>query len=1171
MTSRLNIYQSNRLENLFELMQALFAVPLADPFASEKIIVSSKGMERWLRFQLAARVGICSGVDFALPAGFIWRLLQDAMPGLPADSPYSSSPLAWRLFRLLTESSAREASPIVAAYLAEGDARRRMALAGKLADVFDQYLVFRSDWIAEWEAGRLVGLGADEAWQAMLWQEVKQSIESESAAENTENSIPHRAEMFIRLFDQWAQNPQVLVQRLPERLTVFGVSSMPPAYIDVLGALSEHIDVNLFLLNPCREDWGAIVSPRAFARAELEKQPQESLYLDIGHPLLASMGKAGRDFFRAVTERFPWSVGGDGPLFSDPCERLADTTLLRTLQSDILNLYPRDAGNRQIVAPDDWSLTFHSCHSAMREVEVLHDQLCHMLSRDKSLLASDIAVLLPDLGPYAPLIEAVFGGAAAAGAPVLPYNIADLTTAQECPAIAVYLQLFNLPDSRCTADEIFGLIETPQLAARFGIAADDLAVLQHWIAAAGIRWGLDEAHRAEFADQLGGGALAELGAANTWRAGLDNLLLGAALPQALAGEAIPLWHDLAPWDDLEGSQVALLAKLADLIATITHWREQLKAPRSLADWSVLALELLDAFLLFDGSVDAERLLLQAIRESLVKIAVEAELADLHETVERVVVLDWLRHCFDTSSRGSGFMSRGITFCTMVPMRGLPFRVIAVLGLNEADFPRNPAAAGFDLIAQNPRLGDRSRRLDDRFLFLEILLAARDALYLSWVGRGVSDNEAYPPSVLVSDVLDCISKGFALPDAQLIHEYPLQAFSPIGFEANTRWQSFNPLWRDAANCLIRQRDAANCLINQRDAAVRLINLGEAAEALNATPVSSVTVQSALLLDSGLCRNDELSELEPAPTQISLADLVECLAKPAAFYLRKRANLVLDDADAALADDEPFDLRDFADRAVRDAGLKYGTAAAPLLAAQGIAPLGTPGKLLISGELAAAQALKEALPLYRQGEALPVVADFIRLSIAPAPGDLADQIEVELALTLADLYPQGQIIARSCLYPRDILKYWVRHLALCALSDALPDQTRALSPDKVWCYAPIPCEVARRQLAQLLTFYRANWQQPQAFFPRAALAWIAVDADDEAKRWSAAEKKWQDDFNHPGEYADAAIQLLWPDDPLDEDSEHRSDFAAWCETLLGMMNASVVERSLEADLAEWEAMK
>ena len=1145
MTSRLNVYQSNRLENLFELLQALYGVALSDPFASEKIIVSSKGMERWLRFKLADKVGICAGIDFQLPASFVWSLLKDAMPNLQAESPYGSSPLAWRIFGLLPESSARESSPIVAAYLEEGNAQRRMALAGRLADVFDQYLVFRSDWIAAWEAGKLLDLGADEAWQAALWREVRASIDADFSTDAGVNNVPHRADMFVRLFQQWQDNGP---SRLPEWITVFGIAGMPPAYIDVLGALAEHIDVNLFLLNPCREEWGAIVSAKVIALRET-KRPQEALYLDIGHPLLASMGKAGRDFYRAVTESFPWTGGGEQWLFSDPLDGNPNPTLLQTLQSDVLNLFNRDASSAQVIDKNDQSLTFHNAHSPMREVEILHDRLTAMLVADDSLLAAEIAVLLPDMGPYAPLIEAVFGGAKASGAPNIPFNIADLTTQQECPAVDVLLQLLQLPESRCKADEIYGLLETPQVAARFGIQTSDLSTLRHWIAAAGIRWGLDAAHRGEF-------DLADMGAANTWQAGLDRLLLGVALPNALAGEAIPLWGEgdlaIAPWDDLEGSQAGLLAKLLSVIAALKFWRTQLAAERSLPEWRDVALQTLDAFILFDEQDDNELKLAEAIRTTLAELADEAALAGFSAAVPREVIVDWLQHRFENSSRGSGFMSRGVTFCTMVPMRGLPFRVVAVLGLNEGDFPRNPPTAGFDLIAQNPLLGDRSRRLDDRYLFLDIILAAREKLYLSWVGRSLKDDAHFPPSVLVSDVLDCVAQGFLLEGdldlslearreslfKHLITMYPLQPFSQQGFDGNTRFQSFNPLWRSAA-----QQIATRLEMQQITAGL--------------TTASDITEAAATSYPEFIL-----------PTELRWNELAHCLAKPVAYFLRHRAHLYLQNADGSLADDEAFDLSDFRDGKIRDLGLKYGLAAHDLAFARGDTPLGTPGELLVTEQLVAANALREALPFYQHGEPLAPQAVQIVLS------------GIQISGWLDDCYRSGRIVVRSQIHSRDVFRAWVEHLVLCASqTTALAHSTRWLSPERVFAFAPLDSELALAHLADVMALYAAAMQAPLPFFPHAALAWgKEPDAD---RRWEKALARWLPSFQASGEWTETQNQLLWPEDPLAENyfaeaSENtslntsvnlseRDIFALWADRIVLPMLDCVVDHDLASDIS------
>ncbi|WP_288841520.1 exodeoxyribonuclease V subunit gamma [uncultured Deefgea sp.] len=1162
MSSRLHIYQSNRLENLFELLQALYGVALSDPFASEKIIVSSKGMERWLRFKLADRVGICAGIDFQLPASFVWSLLKDALPHLQADSPYSSSPLAWRLFGVLPTSGARAASPIVAAYLDEGDARRQMALAGKLADVFDQYLVFRSHWIAAWEAGQLVGLGPDEAWQATLWREVKASIDADFGA------MPHRADMFVQLFNAWQNEGP---SRLPERITVFGVAGMPPAYIDVLGALAEHIDVNLFLLNPCREEWGAIVSAQVIARRQLERD-QEDLYLDIGHPLLASMGKAGRDFYRAVTEAFPWSGGGEQWLFYDPLEHIATPSLLQTLQSDVLNLFNRDTHNAQVVAKNDRSLTFHNAHSAMREVEILHDEIAAMLVNDDSLLASEIAVLLPDMGPYAPLIEAVFGGAKASGAPNIPFNIADLTTQQECPAVDVLMQLLQLPESRCKADEMYGLLETPQVAARFDISSDQLLTIRHWIAAVGIRWGLDAAHRAEF-------DLFDMGAANTWQLGLDRLLLGLTLPNALAGDAVPLWGEasfaeglsgeglsewtaLAPWDDLEGSQASLLAKLTRFVAAIAQWRSALAAPRTLLEWRDSILLLLEAFIVFDEHDEAELKLADAIRSTLADLAQESQLAGLTEAVPREVVADWLQHRFENSSRGSGFMSRGVTFCTMVPMRGLPFRVVAVLGLNENDFPRNPPTAGFDLIAQHPRLGDRSRRLDDRYLFLDLILAAREKLYLSWVGRSLKDDAHFPPSVLVSDVLDCVAQGFFLEGdvdasieqrrAQLLQhltrEYPLQPFSLQNFAGHTPDQaanamaSFNPLWRSAAEQIART-------------ARHSAGLAEGDSGANETAASDGTV----------------SEAYPPfeiPTSLRWDELAQCLAKPAAYFLRHRAHLFFqnDANDGHLEDDEAFDLKDFRDYAVRELGLRYGLEAHDLVFARGNTPLGAPGNLLVDEQLYAACALLEALPRYQSSPVLPPQMVQLNIPLAACPA-------VQITGWLDACYAEGRIVLKSQIYPRDVFRAWVEHLALCAMQPSdMQTVTRWLSPERVLYFAPIAPAQAMLHLSEVLALYQAAMHAPLAFFPHSALAWgkaAASDAADDdatqAIRWAALIKRWLPSFNTDGEWQEVQNQLLWPQDPLQMSSATAAQCRHWAERIVLPMLAVVKDRSLHLDFA------
>lgn len=388
----LNLYHANDLESLGELACALLAQPLADPLAPAKVVVPSQGMGRWLTLQLARAQGIAMQLDVQLPARFVWDLTRQVLGELPPQSAFNPTTLTWRLYDWLCEPAHLEQAPRLAQYLEGGDERRRLTLAARIADVFDQYLLYRDDWLAAWERGELLGLGPDEAWQALLWQAL------------TVDGHPHRARLLGDLLAR-LHDPAPLAG-LPERLVVFGISSLPPHHMRVLEGLARHCEVILFALNPCREAWGDIRDIRELAA--LPEPGIDDWYLDVGHPLLASLGKQGRDFFDAL-----FTLGGqDFGIYAED-DGLDDSSLLRAIQNDILRLRTRHADERLALRPDDRSLEVHVCHSPLREVEVLHDQLLARFAADPGLTPDQVVVLTPDIERYAPYIEAVFAPARA--------------------------------------------------------------------------------------------------------------------------------------------------------------------------------------------------------------------------------------------------------------------------------------------------------------------------------------------------------------------------------------------------------------------------------------------------------------------------------------------------------------------------------------------------------------------------------------------------------------------------------------------------------------------------------------------------------------------------------------------------------------------------------------
>ncbi|PTQ67287.1 exodeoxyribonuclease V subunit gamma [Pseudomonas sp. GV071] len=870
----LTLYHAPDLETLGALATTLLAQPQREPFAPALVVVPSQGMGRWLTLELARKQGIAMQLEVQLPAKFVWEVSRLVLGHLPEQSAFSPTTLTWRLYDWLCEPSHLEQAPRLAQYLEGGDERRRLSLGARIADVFDQYLLYRDDWLAAWERNELLELGTDEAWQALLWREL------------TRDGHPHRARLLDDLLRRLHDDSPIA--GLPERLLVFGISSLPPHHMRVLEGLARHVEVVVCALNPCREAWGDIRDVRELARQPViaSATAADDWYLDVGHPLLASLGKQGRDFFDAL-----FSLGGhEVGLYSEDAD-LHDSSLLRALQNDILRLRTRKPEERLALRADDRSLEVHIAHSPLREVEILHDQLLARFAADPTLTPDQVVVLTPDIERYAPYIEAVFASRDNAGrgprSPRIPFSLADRSLRAEVPLIEAFLGLLALEQSRFGAEEILTWLEQPAIARRAGIENEDLPLLRDWLREAGVRWGRDSEHR----EQLGLPA----DAAFTWRQGLDRLLLGFAAPPKLAGDAAPLLGETWPLDALEGARAQLLGRLAGFVQRLASLAEDLQRPRPLADWADTLQALIDS--LFDEREAGDTLLL--LSQACAALRDQAVAAGIQRPLELALVRQQLSTALEQGSGASGFLTGAVTFCTMVPMRSLPFRLVCLLGLDDGALPRRTPAAGFDLISQHPRRGDRARRLDDRYLLLEILLSARDALYLSYVGRDPRNNAELPPSVLISEVLESVDltayavrrSGFSRdavdPEASLLQEpaskhltiaHPLQPFAPGNFAGGAQ-RSYAASWFRAAQRLAEP------------------------------PQSSPAAFAGRLPEPGA----DWLHIEPS-------QLLQCFRHPARFLLEQRLGLRLADADEALASDEPFALEGPAWRGLRQLALE-----------------------------------------------------------------------------------------------------------------------------------------------------------------------------------------------------------------------------------------------------------
>ncbi|MDG4550579.1 MAG: exodeoxyribonuclease V subunit gamma [Candidatus Contendobacter sp.] len=1052
-------YQSNRLEILADQLAELLRQPLRSPLAGEGVVASGSGLARWLMLRLAGRLGVCANLNVQLPATFLWTMARVVLRQLPATSRFDRPVLRWRLMALLRDLEETPRLAPVRAYLGDGrDQFRRYELAGRIADCFDQYLVYRPDWINRWETGE------EDHWQAELWRRLARDGEAHRARVQAQ----FHARLASGDFDR---------RRLPERVSVIGVSALPPLDVELLAALARHIDIHLFLLNPCQEYWGDIQAERDLARLGEEVDPDEA-YLTVGHPLLASLGKQGRDFIDLL-QAYP-RIEWDG--FVEP----EGDDLLHRLQADILHLRERGGDEHPPLPlrPADRSLQIHACHGPMREVEVLHDQLLALFAADPALRPADVIVMTPDIARYGPLIEAVF--ASAPPERRIPFSIADRGTLAEEPLVEGLFALLESGGGRFDASQVLSLLELPAVRRRFGLDEADLTQIRRWTRDAGIRWGLD----------AGTKALWELPATaeHTWRMGLDRLLLGYALP----GRGRDLYAGILPHDEVEGGEARALGQWRTFVEVLFGLDIQLRESRSLAAWVESLHAVLDRFF---APRDREENEIQRIRAALETLRAQAELADFTEPVGLAVAMSALRTELNAAESPAGrFLSGGVTCCALVPMRSIPFAVVAVLGLNDDAYPRPHRPIDFDRMATRFRRGDRARRHDDRYLFLETLLSARRCLYLSYVGQSIRDNTPLPPSVLVSELLDTVDRSFQRPDGgrpreQLVTRHPLQPFSRQYFGGDDRLFSYARELTEAS---------------------RRAGRGER----NPAPLLTT----------------ELPEPEPALRRVTLDGLVGFFRNPARWLLRERLGVRPGEDEEALETREPFVLDGLANHQLLGRMLELhreGRTTAEMQAVargSGALPHGQVGDCVFG------QAQERVTRFAgRLGRVLP--------RRAPEPVDLELKLDgFELSGRLTGVTPAGRVGYRlASIKANDYLNLWLHHLALNVAAPAGTTlQSRWVAEDREIVLEPV--EDAAAHLLELLEWYWRGTRRLLHFFPRSALAYVeTLDKDknqDTDKALRAARRQWEgDDFQQgASERENVYYQLAFRDtDPLDAEFE------------------------------------
>jgi len=1050
--------------------------PYENPFESEKILVQSPGMSQWLKMALAEELGVSANIEFPLPATFIWDIFTLLLPEVPRVSAFNKESMIWKLVQLLPKlKNQTEFSPI-AQYLERDPSDLNLyQLCEKIADIFDSYLVYRPEWIDAWEHERDVDdikIKNVHPWQPILWRELYgYTIE-------LGQSHYHRANLYDALIKQLSSKTFV-ENVLPKRVFIFGITALPPRYIDALTALGEHIDIHLMFTNPCQYYWGDVRDRKTLARIEQKKRckwqyqgnslslgesdsflkgsiddnVEDDLHTQyaVGNELLASMGKLGRDNLWLLSQ-LPI---GDHELFID----IPRDNLLHHLQSDILHLEEHQndemlfsSHHKQTIQGNDHSLSFHRCHTPVREVEVLYDYLLSLFDNNSELKPKDIIVMVADINTYSPAIQAVFGNAS--NDRYIPFSISDRTASQESPIFNAFLHIMNLPRSRCLASELLELLEVPSILRCFNIDDDEFIQVKRWIEETGIRWGLNR----ETAKEL---HLPEM-YQNTWEFGIARMLSGYAMSDDIDW-LIQDGEYVAPYDEVQGLGAELAGKLSLYIEKIRHYRYVLTQQYCIDEWRAISESILNDFF----SVDLEEeMSFYTLRDLIGQLKQQLDDSLYYEQLTFDLLVYYFSQKLSTTRVSQRFLAGQVNFCTLMPMRSIPFKVVCLLGMNDGVYPRTIPAEGFDLMSLSGRRGDRSRRDDDRYLFLEALISAQNFLYISYVGQSIRDNSPLSPSVLVTELTEYCSQNYCLIDdidknvdvsglhllASITHVHSMVPYSPKAFIGEKA--SYASEWLPSAQRI---------------------------------PVDTFLSENSLV-DYWLDKR--------FPLELDVIDFQRFWRLPVQYFFNVRLGVYFDEPLTILQDEEPFTLGYLDNYLLMEELIplmldEENTICEfehlrQTLSAQGRLPIGAFGELDFQQQMERVSPLVDILrPLCHHAlDDQEIVLTF---------DSLGEDRPIRLVGWITKRFQSGLVRYRpGKMRAQDYVSSWIEHLSHAAMGGVNPTHMIALSENQGaehHIFREIDdVQWAKEQLDQLMEFYTCGMNSPLPYFPRTALAGV-----------------------------------------------------------------------------------
>ncbi len=810
----IEIIAKTKLEDLADqLIEEVAAEQLRTGlFHKTEIIVPNEGIAKFLSQRFAERKGITVGVEYPYLMSWVIKKVF-RMPGVTADHGDETSgaadfladirpaTIAWRIYHHLPDLLQRYREfESLRFFLQNKEPEHLWNLATILGNQFDTIMLQRPDWILAWENNELPAdiaqhpskdVKAEATMQGMLWNAI-------ATPDWKGNHFAAKLQQF--------QEGNIEPPHFQHPIRIFGFSSIPES---VFKLFEQHFNdddsnIRIYSFEPCDNLFWGDAKSRKEELAELEwnwfnsdKEFSEESFKSLyelyfqNNMLIGSFARNAREFFIRTAEY----RGG---------EESADQANTLELSNDILHTAQNLIKNNSAIGNDgkplpcmDWKATLqiHSCYSPFREVEAAHDYLLERFAEDPTLRLKDVFILSADPELYAPLVDAVFNNPTIPEANRLNVSVADLQASNVQSSLIAFFQLLDFWRTDFTANDVFAILRQNEIMQKTGFTEDSLLSCSRRVDEAGIRWGWNKEERIERHQYPYG--------ENTWNAGFDRMLTAYALdePDAVLhtpDEEADIYASTAPGDKEDlGRLIDFTTKLHTLSDIM---RERKNKGCDFTEWASFLMETANSFFPENSPIHL------TLRSALNNLRLDLSTLETPPQLTSKIMLTVLKEKINIQQSNRNFMNGNITFCSLYPMRSIPAKVICLLGMDHDKFPKSGTKYGFDLIRSVPREGDRSSNLDERQLFLDLILSARDHLFISYTGQGIRDNKPRPPSPCVEELYQWLCSVFGEQEYFRLR-HPLQAFSGKYFTEGSPLRSHSEILCRGAQSLAKGNVAA----------------------------------------------------------------------------------------------------------------------------------------------------------------------------------------------------------------------------------------------------------------------------------------------------------------------------------------------------------------------------